>query len=230
MATWYYPLSAADAGLVAFSSNASSGGGYSMLRVHPTLGAMAQVDSGDRVASYSANSVVVSVGKWNHLAAVFTSSTARSSFSNGANKAADSASEAFPGNAPTTGIMVGSLAFYWNSPTPILPADGYISLPAIWSKALSDQEVGLLASGIHPAFIAPNNLVFLLDSLTLMNVSVYMPLQKLTDVATAPGISCSFVRPYIGAALSTRSARKPSLFPPWAPEIRRDTGNTLLRM
>lgn len=104
-----------------------------------------------------------SANTWFHGCAVFTSSTSRAAFFNGGSKGTDST------EITTAGLDVTCIGGRRDS-TPSAYWSGSIAECAIWSVALSDAEVALLAKGFSPLFFQPQNLVS------------YWPLIYLTDI------------------------------------------------
>lgn len=92
-------------------------------------------------------------GVWQHCCAVYTSDTSRSCFFNGGNKATNTTNISDPSTINRTsigGALGATSRRYW---------DGEIAEACIYNVALSDAEVALLAQGISPLHVRPNDLV-----------------------------------------------------------------------
>ncbi|MHC4156506.1 MAG: LamG domain-containing protein [Planctomycetota bacterium] len=92
-------------------------------------------------SGYSANT-------WHHACGVFASATDRRAFIDGGSKGTDSTSRSPVG---LDRVATGALA----RNTPTFYMSGSIAEAAIWSVALSDAEVTLLARGYSPTFVRP---------------------------------------------------------------------------
>lgn len=94
-----------------------------------------------------------SINTWHHACAVGADSTTRAAFLDGGNKGTN-AVDLTPANLDRTSIgRRGSSAPAWYM-------SGYIAEAAVWSAALTDEEVAILAEGISPLLVRPQNLVF----------------------------------------------------------------------
>lgn len=91
------------------------------------------------------------VDTWNHCCGVITASNSRAVFLNGAGKATETTS-ATPSGLNRTAIGVHGTSTQ-------NPFAGEMREAAVWSVALSDDEVAQLARGIGPYAIQPANLV-----------------------------------------------------------------------
>lgn len=110
----------------------------------PVIGVLrnTSVYSATTTAGYGASA-------WNHAALVFTNATSRASYLNGGNKGTNVSNSAFNTSVNRTSIgRYGGL-------TPSQYMDGAIAWPAIWSVALSDEEVAALYAGADPRDIQP---------------------------------------------------------------------------
>lgn len=95
---------------------------------------------------YSANT-------WQHACGVYTSATSRAAFLNGDGKGTSAANRAPSGLSRT---MVGR----YNAGASNVYSDAAIAEAAIWDTDLTDAEVAILATGVSPLFVRPQNLVF----------------------------------------------------------------------
>ena len=96
-------------------------------------------DQAKSTATYAANA-------WNHACGVFTSSTDRAAFLNGANKGTNATSVA------PTGIVLTRIGAspVTSGGSPFQLMSGRIAEAAIWNVALTDAEVAALARGVSP--------------------------------------------------------------------------------
>jgi len=109
-------------------------------------------------ASQANTSASYPTSTWFHAAAVYniTSGTDRAAFLNGGNKGTQTTDRTPSGiNRTSIGFQDNAAA---NQPFGGT-GTGDIALPAIWNTNLSDAEVALLAAGIPPWRVRPENLV-----------------------------------------------------------------------
>lgn len=111
------------------------------------------VAASDRTASVSAlanSGGTVTTGSWFHAAGVFNSATDRRAFFNGANKGTNATSKTPAGlNRTSVGVRIS------NTTSQFL--DGRCDVPAVWSVALTDDEIAALARGANPRKIRPQS-------------------------------------------------------------------------
>lgn len=105
------------------------------------------------VSASAVSSTGYTAGSWHHACAVFTSSTLRAAYRNGASKGTNATANA---PAASTGVTVGGNGVP-TTPTALFP--GLIAEIGVWNVALSDAEVALLATGELPSFVRPDDLV-----------------------------------------------------------------------
>lgn len=122
----------------------------------------------------------ISANTWTHLCGVFSSATSRSAFKNGGGKTTTTANSAL-GNLDR--VLIGAMLFQGQSI--LQPYDGKIAEVGVWDVALSDAEVAMLALGVSPLFVRPENLKFYLPlvrdaldfkestALTTANITVF---------------------------------------------------------
>lgn len=105
-------------------------------------------------SSYNADTTAgYGAGAWNHGALVFTNATTRAAFLNGGNKGTNASNSAFSASVNRTSVgRYGGL-------TPSQYFDGLVAWPAVWSVALSDDEIAQLAAGVCPLLVQPQSLV-----------------------------------------------------------------------
>lgn len=92
---------------------------------------------------------------WFHACAVGTSATSRAVFLNGANKGTTTTSIT-PSGINRTGV---GIAFGSDVSTNPMDGSGFIAEAAIWSAALTDQEVASLATGVSALQVRPQSLL-----------------------------------------------------------------------
>lgn len=123
------------------------------------------VDTADKVTATTntttgtvsaVTSTTISASTWFHACATFTSATSRAAYLNGGGKGTNTTSRS-PASVDTTaiGVLFGS-----SITQPCGPAGTCdIAWPTIWSVALSDAEVAILATGVDPRLIQPEDIV-----------------------------------------------------------------------
>lgn len=109
-----------------------------------------QTDTGGNARA--STSTGYSTGVWQHVAAVFASSTSRAAYLNGTNKGTNTTST---GTTTVSRISVG--ARYLSSVSQYF--DGKVAMPCWWNVALSDDEIAQLATGVHPYTVRPDAIV-----------------------------------------------------------------------
>jgi hypothetical protein len=134
-------------GVICICNNGGSAGWF--MYTDTSGGVLAeQISSGDVFATTTAK---VTTGSWFHLAAVYTSTTSRSAYLNGANKVSNATSGLAPSGINST--YIGSVyqgAFF--------DCTGSIAFAGIWNVALADAEVAELGAGISPLGVRPSAL------------------------------------------------------------------------
>lgn len=150
LSMWVYPDSVSAIALMMTLGNNGANGYFGMRHTAAgVINATTEDDSGN-VAQSAGGTLVVN--KWQHVAAVFASTTSRLDYLNGV-----------PGSINTTSIT---------DPTPDFVAvgcrqrstasqffSGRIGMVAVWSVALSAAEIAALASGVSPPWVQGANLV-----------------------------------------------------------------------
>lgn len=114
------------------------------------------VQAATRVAgteSLASSSTTFTDATWFHAAAVFAAANDRRAFLNGGGKGTNASNRTPTGiNGMHIGVRdMGSIA---------VPMNGQIAHCAIWASTLSDAQVAVLATGVHPMLVDPANLVF----------------------------------------------------------------------
>lgn len=154
MSCWYNGASGATSALVTLSAIGSNG---SQLRLWLNLAAggkyeAVSVTSGSTFAQATSTGTV-SVGTWQHVGAVFASTTDRRVFLDGS-KDTDSTSND-PDAASWDTIGIGIL----RGGSDLSAMNGDLAEVAMWDIALSDNDMVALASGLSPLSIRPDGLV-----------------------------------------------------------------------
>jgi len=162
MACWVYPTTIGSAGALTAMSLSRTNTNNNIFNLD--LGDFLAGDPVRAVAIESSSIVGVastttgySTNEWQHIAAVFASSTSRSAYRNGTAKSTNTSSVSPSGvNATYIGAWYtgagGSLdaaAFF----------DGRVCEAGIWNAALDDAEIAALADGYSPLLIRPASLV-----------------------------------------------------------------------
>lgn len=96
----------------------------------------------------------VATDAWQHIVGVFNSTTSREIFTDGTSDAsATDAGSSFTLDSISIGVSADSTPFFGRE-------DAQLAEAAVWSVALSDEEIASLANGFCPLFIRPQSLVF----------------------------------------------------------------------
>lgn len=112
----------------------------------------------------------VSINNWYHCAAVFSSTTSRTVYRDGANSASGATLLGSAATGRTSiGIQAGNLA----SPR---PHNGMIAEVGIWDVALTPDEIISLAKGFCPRLIRTGNLVFYAPLVREINDMMGLPI------------------------------------------------------
>lgn len=150
---WFYPLStAADRSLITVYDGNISVDSFGL-----GLNTSDQVQAGVAASgstSLAATTATVSTNNWYHAGGVFASSTSRSAYLNGANKATNTESRTPSGvdRIAVGAINLTVIGFYSGF-------NGYIGEGAIWNVALTDDEMAILGKGFSPLFVRPASVV-----------------------------------------------------------------------
>lgn len=105
----------------------------------------------DGSGTVAETSTPFSTGVWEHYCAVEAAADDRRVYLNGGSKGTDATSKTPTLDRTAIGaILRSSAAGYWS---------GFLSLPTVWSVALSDAEVASLAAGAPPESIRPESIV-----------------------------------------------------------------------
>lgn len=107
--------------------------------------AAASFQAADTSTGYSANT-------WHHIAGVAASATDRRSFIDGGSKGTKTTS--------VTPLSVDTIRLANYARSTSFSLDGQIAEAAMWSVALSDAEIALLAKGFSPLLLRPESLFF----------------------------------------------------------------------
>lgn len=150
LAAWINPDNATSAqGLLSVDTNGTGNHRFLLYIVSSAVRAFVR-DTGESEASKG----TLVAGKWQHVAAVFPSSTSRTPYLEGV-AGTTSTTSVTPSGMDRT--RIGATA------AGTLPFNGRIAWPAVWNADLDDDEFRWLAKGHHPRTIRPDNLVSFLD-------------------------------------------------------------------
>lgn len=153
MACWFRPASATD-GQCLFQLGSSAGTARYQISANASTGSVLVIKTSDGGTSgISTNSFSFTVGQWVHVAAVFTSTTSRVGYINGAVGTANTTSVT---TATPDRVLIGAR---FNSSASQY-ANGDIAEAGIWSAALGADEINSLAKGFACRFARPSALVW----------------------------------------------------------------------
>lgn len=150
MACWFLEAGASSSYGMVSIGNSGDDHHYSLLltKTGVTVRAMVQRDAAfdnvDTVATYT-------VGAWNHACAVFAATNDRRVYLNGGNKQTDT--------TPRTNPTVNQTVIGQRGDNADVFFDGAVAEVGIWDAALTDDDVAILAKGIAPRLVRPQNLV-----------------------------------------------------------------------
>lgn len=146
LACWVRPDNITAAGTCISVSRTASIGYFSLSLRGDKAGDPVEAIADDGVVTGAAATTTgYSAGAWQHVCAVFTSSTARAVYLNGASKGTNTTS-ATPASLAST--MIGGV---WYTATKLQNLAGRIADAAAWNVALSDAEVEAMALGLRTA-------------------------------------------------------------------------------
>lgn len=112
-----------------------------------------QAESQNFLTVFSANtSAGYLAGRWQHVAGIWTNATDRAALLGGADKVTDT------NNVPDPGASLDSLTIGATG-LGTLPMFGLLAHLALWSVALTDAEVALLAGGANPQDVQRGSLI-----------------------------------------------------------------------
>jgi len=116
-----------------------------------TITAQSEDSVGNANATTTAS---MTIGKWYHMAAVFTSDTDRAAYIDAGNKGTNNTSKA--SNTMARVAIASRLRsnIYGNN------WDGKIADAAVWTAALNDDQLNSLYRGVKPTSISPESLLF----------------------------------------------------------------------
>ncbi len=151
LACWFNPDLMHTGALCAVDSTSPSNW-FALFTINTGKVAASAVASGN--GSSAETTANYSTGSWNHCCGVFSSSTSRIIYLDGANSVTNTASRS-PISIGETVIgarrFVGAISAF---------SDGKIAEVGIWNAALTAEEVGSLAKGMTCDKIRPQSLVF----------------------------------------------------------------------
>jgi hypothetical protein len=154
MACWHRPAQTAAARAILSISTTGGTGRFQISQLVSPAGTTASSVTDAAVAVDTVAAKTLVANSWYHSAAVFTSSTNRSAFIDGAetNSATSNAGPTNP-NSVLVGsrVAIGNFGAYF---------DGDIAEVGIWNVALTAAEIASLADGFTCDRVRPQSLVF----------------------------------------------------------------------
>jgi len=123
------------------------------------------------VIGYAESTTGYSTNTWHHITGVVAATNDRSVYLDGGSKDNDATNLGARTQDNTT------IGTNYRDSTAVLPFSGLIAEAAIWSVALTDEEVAVLATGVSPLLVRPESLV------------AYWPLIRDTDDDIVGGYS-----------------------------------------
>lgn len=191
IAFWFYvDATGLDQGAVSVFNSGSAANRHNIY-IDTVQAVRAQ--SRDGVSNVSApSSASASINTWAHAAGVWSADNARAAFLNGGNKGTNSTTVTPTGiNSVSVGSFTTGGSF-----------SGRIAELGIWNAALTDEEIAILADGVSPLFVRPQNL------------KMYFPLIRDEDKSKVGDVSLT--------AFNTPSVDvHPRIIYPSAPQIMR---------
>ena len=154
----WFKLPSIDHNQVVVAIDTPAAAGYQILAAIEASGGSA----GDPVKAYNYNGADYGIAEtssgysadtWMHGCGVFTNATSRAAFIGGGSKGVNTDDVV---GIPSELVICRRRR---NSPQGILQPNSYVAEIAVWSVALSDANVALLAAGASPLLIDPGNLV-----------------------------------------------------------------------
>lgn len=158
MACWFNLLDVTTTHFLLAIINYSAGasGGYFALEARgnsPGDYLRANVFDGG-AGPYAETAAGYSSSTWHHGCAVFATNTDRRVYLDGANKGTNAGASNTPPGLDSTSIGTA-----YRADNPAVYTDGSMAEVVIWNAALTDAEVAVLATGIRPIRVRPQNLV-----------------------------------------------------------------------
>ncbi|GAH16901.1 unnamed protein product, partial [marine sediment metagenome] len=147
MAAWFKVDEAKNAGLVDIYQSGTSD--YMTLEITHLRRATVMVKRDGEIGHGVFTATTFELNTWNHACGVFASSTSRSIYLNGGAKQTNT-NDITPDGLNSTRIGLGTTANYMS---------GHIGGVALWDIALTDSQVAMLATGLAPLAVQPQNLV-----------------------------------------------------------------------
>ncbi len=148
MATWFNKDALNDTQTLMSFADPGSTTQQINLRLDTTNAVAANAPGGTAFSS----TVIPTSGSWHHALGVWATSTSRSAYLNGGGKGTNTDSATSSG---MTRIRLGVSA----DSTPFGFWDGMLAECAIWDVEITDDEALILATGVCPLFVRPENLV-----------------------------------------------------------------------
>jgi len=158
LACWVYPSAVAN--INTYLSLCYTGGagafldGFNIRNVASS--GLVRAEVGDGTNTSGGNAGAVTTGAWNHVAGVFTSSTSRTPYLNGAVGTENTTSRTPSAAADKTVI---GIRYFQNNAKDSAANESQIAEATIWNVALTAAEILQLAAGYSPLFVRPASLM-----------------------------------------------------------------------
>lgn len=150
-AAWVYLDATGVETVIAVETGTSTKTGFALVVVSGKLWAITQTGFNDYWRAQSTTSVAT--GSWNHLAAVYGSSSSRKCYINGVLEATETTNA-----TPNSAILARTTIAQRANTADDQDLDGRIADAAIWNAALTDAEIVSLYRGFNPQRIRPQSL------------------------------------------------------------------------
>lgn len=152
LACWVYPRDNTNRQvLMSIADNTSEFRGLNLILAGNIAGDPVRADANDG-SGIASTSTTYALNAWQHVCGVFAATSSRAVYLDGGGKGTNTGVAAT--GAPNR-TSIGRLS----KTTPAYYSDALIAVPAVWSVALSDDEVALLAAGLRSTMIRPEALV-----------------------------------------------------------------------
>lgn len=154
MACWFNPVNvSSDQYLMSMSDEATTNNYHILYARGAVSGQLTAHSRAGADPAYCNTTIAASTATWNHACGVWSSTSARAVYLNGANKGSQSGVSATP--AGLDNFVIGALD---RSASDVF-SDCTIAEAAVWNVALTDDDVLVLATGVAPTAVRPASLV-----------------------------------------------------------------------
>lgn len=153
MACWFYPNdSGVNNFLMAAASNSGPNGQF--LGIRNSTSKVGASRRGGSAVTEAFTTTTYTTGQWSHAAAVFSSTTSRTAYLNGGGSITNT--QANTPSGTLAGVSIGNLT----RSSAALFINANIAEAAIWTAALTVEEILSLSQGASPALVRPGSLAF----------------------------------------------------------------------